>query len=698
MVDVVNLPLKDTAVDITSNSAVPMVILARQQEQVEFINSILRKAGHAVHCHWVNELNDLGDALTQINAHMVIAVVSADEKETDTALQVFKQFAASVPSLIVREQITEAIIAHAMQLGARDVVSVSHPQRLQAVVTRELAAFRQERKLASTIAAAHEYRDQLKSLMSGSADAIAHAQEGIIVEANPAWLELLGYDGPDALLGQPLMDCFDSDTHGAIKGALAACLQGKWANHSLRATALLADGSALQLELLLEAVDMEGEPAVQIRVPAQRKDDRSLDAKLSDALERDAASGFLQRRFFIEKLRAVLQQPVKAGMRELLCVQPDKFAILAEDVGADQVEDFIGQFAALLKEQLQPTDLAGRFGESQLLIVMERGTRGDVEAWCASVMRKVAAHVFNVGEKSISCTCTIGVGLINPHGATVNSVIKDALQGLQQAQQSGGNRSETVDHLDDDTRQQENDRIWVKLIKSALMENRFRLMQQPIASLSGEDTGMCDVLVRMLDEQQEEVLPAEFLAAAERNDLMKNIDRWVIGAAISFCSSRNIKELFVRLSKDSVLDRSLPIWLANQLKATRINPARIVFEISEQVATEYLTNTVELSKLLRASGFKFALEHAGNTREPLQLLKHLQLDYLKFDGSLMQGLAVDTNLQDRLHALVKAAKAQNIRTIAERVEDANTLAVLWQLGLELIQGYFVHEPEQVTLG
>jgi len=675
-----------------------MVILARQQEQVEFINSILRKAGHAVHCHWVNELNDLGDALTQINAHMVIAVVGQDEKETTTALQVFKQFAASVPALIVREQISEAIIAHAMQHGARDVVSVSHPQRLQAVVTRELGAFRQERKLASTIAAAHEYRDQLKSFMSGSADAIVHAQEGIVVDANPAWLELLGYDGPDALIGQPLMDCFDPDTHGALKGALAACLQGRWANHNLKVTALLADGSSLALELLLRPVELEGDPAVQIRVPAQKKDDRSLDAQLSDVLERDASTDFLQRRFFVEKLRAVLRQPVKAGVREIVCVQPDKFATLTDALGMEHVEDFIGQFAALLKEQLQPIDLAGRFGDSQLFIMMERGTRGDIDAWCASIMRKLATHVFQVGEKSVSCTCTIGVGLINPHGATVNSVIKDALQGLQQAQQGGGNRAQTIDHLDDDTRLQENDKIWVKLIKSALMENRFRLMQQPIASLNGEDTGMCDVLVRMLDEQQGEVLPAEFLAAAERNDLMKNIDRWVIGAAISFCSSRKIKELFVRLSKDSVLDRSLPTWLENQLKATRINPSRIVFEISEQVATEYLSNTVELSKTLRTAGFKFALEHAGNTRDPLHLLQHLQLDYLKFDGSLMQGLAVDTELQDKLHALVKAAKAQNVRTIAERVEDANTLAVLWQLGLELIQGYFVHEPEQVTLG
>jgi len=83
-----------------------------------------------------------------------------------------------------------------------------------------------------------------------------------------------------------------------------------------------------------------------------------------------------------------------------------------------------------------------------------------------------------------------------------------------------------VDKSDTDTRVQAYDKIWVKHIKSALMENRFRLVQQPIASLLGEDKGMFDVLVRMLDEQGTEVLPAEFIAAAERNDLMKNIDRW----------------------------------------------------------------------------------------------------------------------------------------------------------------------------
>lgn len=123
-----------------------------------------------------------------------------------------------------------------------------------------------------------------------------------------------------------------------------------------------------------------------------------------------------------------------------------------------------------------------------------------------------------------------------------------------------------------------------------------------------------------------------------------------------------------------------------------------MFEISEQVATGYLKNTQELAGLLHKAGFKFALEHAGKAREPVQLMNSLPLDYLKIDGALMQGLAVDITVQEQLRVLVDAAKLKQISTIAERVEDANTMAVLWQMGLEYIQGYFVNQPEQVTLG
>jgi multidomain signaling protein FimX len=683
---------------LAEQSAVPMIVLTRHQDNVEAVNSTLRNAGHAVRCNWIRELNDLGEALAQINAHMLVAFVGPDPTDTAKVMAVCKQFGADVPVLIAREQADEDIIAAAMRQGARDVITLKHPERLQAVVARELEAHRLTLALNSTIGSAREYREQLKSFMAGSADAIAYVQEGILVDVNPAWVELFGHASAEAVAGTPLMDAFDADGHAALKGALVACLQGKWAGHVLRANALLGNGGETMLEMELSKAEFDGEPAVRLGIAAKKRDGGNLDDQLADALERDAATGALQRRFFIERLKQAVAQPIKAGVRQLVCVEPDKLRAIFDDVGPLATEEFIGQFAGLVSETRQAGDLYGRFGEGALVILMERGTPRDIEVWANNLLRKLASQVFRIGEKQISCTCSVGIGAIDPRKPDLSVSLTDALVAQQGAQQAGGNRVQLIDHQEEDTRQQQADEIWVRYIKAALMENRFRLMQQPIASLLGEDRGMFDVLVRMIDEQGDEVLPSEFIAAAERNDLMKNIDRWIIGASMTFCASRPVKQLFVRLSKDSVRDKSLLPWLANQLKASRIDAHRIAFQVSEQVAAEYLADTTELATGLRKAGFLFTLEHFGAGRDPHRLLAHLPVDFIKVDGTLMQGLSVDQALQQRVREFIDQAKAKKVGTIAERVEDANTMAVLWQLGVEFIQGYFVNEPEQVTIG
>jgi EAL domain-containing protein (putative c-di-GMP-specific phosphodiesterase class I) len=206
------------------------------------------------------------------------------------------------------------------------------------------------------------------------------------------------------------------------------------------------------------------------------------------------------------------------------------------------------------------------------------------------------------------------------------------------------------------------------------------------------------VLVRMLDEQGQEVLPSVFMPAAERNDLMKNIDRWVIGAAMSFCAARKPGALFVRLSQDTVSDGSLPGWLADALKKLKIEPARIVFQVREENAAQHVKETVALHKVLAERGFRFALEGFGVGRDTEQLLNHLMPDFVKIHGALMQGLSADQDKQARVKAMVELARKCKAVTIGERVQDANTMAVLWQLGVEFIQGYFINAPEEVVIG
>ncbi|MFO1469191.1 MAG: EAL domain-containing protein [Steroidobacteraceae bacterium] len=671
--------------------------MTRSQDHVEAINSTLRNAGHPVHCTWLPDARDLADALTQLNPEMLVAFIEEMEIDLGSIIKIKNASAPGMPVLVARTQVDEAVIADAMKLGAQDVVTLDSRSRLQSVATRELRAYRLERALNSTVSSARDYREQLQQFMEGSADAIMHVQEGIVVDANKAWLELFGYSGDDALTGTPLMDLFEPDAHPALKGALNACLQGKWTDHALQVRASLSDSSTLPLEITLTRTDFEGEAAVRVCVPSRQKEDLDLEGQLQDAIKNDPSTGFLQQRHLVSALLERCAQPIKGGMRQFAFLKPDRFIDIQAAIGVLRSEEFMVQLAELIRPQLTPNDLCGRFGGNGLLILLERGTPRDMEAWAEAVISRVGQHTFAIENKTLSATITIGLGLLPATNPDVPAAVADAVTANRRGRELGGNQMYAIDKTDTDTRVQAYDRIWVKHIKSALMENRFRLVQQPIASLLGEDKGMFDVLVRMLDEQGNEVLPSEFIAAAERNDLMKNIDRWVIGASMSFCASRKPTCIFVRVSKDTVLDKTLMGWLEQQLKALKVESKRLCIQVSEEIATQYVQPTRELADRLKKLGFRFAIEHFGTGRDPLKLLADIDMSFIKIDGSLMQGLATNQMQQQRVKGLVEAAKKKKMETIAERVEDANTMAVLWQLGIEFIQGYFVNKPEEVTI-
>jgi diguanylate cyclase (GGDEF)-like protein len=681
---------------LTDSTAVPLIVFSPQREPSEFINSLMRKAGEPVHCTWIPAVRDLGDALEQLNPELLICayVPDADARQAAT---VRDQLAPQVPMILVRPQISETDIALGMRLGARDVVSLSATERVQAVISRELRTFRLERALNSTLQSASDYRRQLQSVLQRSNDAILQVQEGIVVDANQTWLELFGYDDSGVVVGQPLMDLFDDRSHAALKGALVACAQGKWTDHPLKVNSLLGDGSQLQLDLVLTPGEFENEPCVRIMVPAKKRDERQLTTELTDAVKRDNTTGLLLRRPLLDAIGVRIAAPPAGGVRFLALVRPDKFAELEKDVGARASEQLVSEYAATLKSHLGPNDIAGRFAGVSFLALLERGNPHDIEAWAESVLARFSENTSNVGQRTVHSSCTIGLTAVPNTGSNIDAVVADVLEAVRRARSQGGNQIYHLDKTDTDTRVQAYDMIWVKHIKSALMENRFRLVQQPVASLQGEDPNMFDVLVRMLDHQGKEVLPADFMAAAERNDLLKNIDRWVVGASLSFAAKAKPGCIFVRLSRDSVVDGAFIEWLKTQLGTGKHEPKRVCFQVTESIAEQYMTAAVAQLTALKQLGFRIALERFGSGRDPYKLLNAVPLDFIKVDGALVQDLAANPETQIVVKKLVEQAVKLKIETIAERVEDANTMAVLWQLGVQFIQGYFVNAPEEVVM-
>ena len=679
--------------------SISIAVLSHDQDDVALINGTLRDGGHAAHCHWIDQPAKLDDTLAADQVELII--VNCD-RYSEGIRRVIKQkdrFNPEVPVIALRREADESAIQEAMRDGACDLVSVGLRNRLQSVVTRELRALRAERALNSTIAYASEYKRQIRDYMQSSASAIALAHEGIVIEANNAWLTLFKYASVDEVKGLPLMDSFDPQSHAALKGALNAAIKGKWArDEKLKVKPHLAIGARSELELEFQRMDFDSLPCAHVRIAPPDSSKQEPTALVHDALKRDPTTLFYQRGQFIERLGKYLQRKPMSGLHVLAYVKIDKFAEVQKKIGIIDSEEVLAQFAEEMRKRMHPRDVAGRFEGTSLMVLLERGNARDGQVWGRQLADHMSKTTFDVGEKSAQITATVGVCAVSDVFSNLEELVAATVDAYRLGRKAGGNTCFLNESAHEDTKQKEFDAVWAKRLKSALMDDRFMLAQLPIAGLRRNSVEMYDLLVRMVDERGSPVLPSEFIPAAERNNMMKNIDRWMIKAAIDFCEHSSADRVFARLSRHSIVDKGTIGWMESTFNERGFDCSRLVMQLPERDAARHIKQTRDIVGKLRKLGVGFALEHYGVGQQHFQILDILKPDYIKVDGELMHSLMTDTAMQEAVQRIVNAAVQRNIKSIAERVENANAMAVLFQLGLDYMQGHYVQEPEVVLQG
>ena len=681
---------------MNGRQSISVAVLTTNQDDVQLINSTLRDAGHAAHCHWVSNPNTLADTLSAENVELLI--LNCD-RYPDGIRQVVKQkdrYNPELPVIAMQEKADESDIESSMRAGACDLVSISLKARLQSVVSRELRALRVERALNSTLQTATEYKRQLRDNMDASTSSIALVQEGIFTDVNDSWLKTFKVKDKRDLIGMPVMDNFEPQSQAALKGALVATIQGKWQKgEKLIVNANIGSEEADELHLQFSRIDLDDGPCVQIRIAPMLKIAEEPTKLVHDALKRDPTMLFFHRAQFLERITKRLKRKPASGTHCLVYIRPDRFGDLKHKIGVLNSEEILAQFAEEVRKRLHPRDVAGRFEGTSIMALLERGSERDAQAWGKQLVDHINSMTFEVEDKSTHMTCTVGACAVNEVFSSLEEFVAATIDAHRLGKDAGGNTSCLSESADGDTKQREFDAIWVKHLKSALMEDRFRLAQLPIAGLRSDSIQMFDLLVRMIDEQGNSVLPSEFLPAAERNNMMKNVDRWMLTAAMHFCGNNEADRVFVRLSKQSITDPSTAAWLEQKLDEDGFDCSRLVIQVPERDAAKHIKQTRALVKHARKLGIGFAIEHYGIDQERFQILDLLKPDYIKIDGELMHTLMTDKTMQDAVNRIVGAAKKRGIKTIAERVENANAMAVLFQLGLDYMQGHYVHEPEVV---
>ncbi|MEO9702507.1 EAL domain-containing protein, partial [Marinobacter alexandrii] len=236
----------------------------------------------------------------------------------------------------------------------------------------------------------------------------------------------------------------------------------------------------------------------------------------------------------------------------------------------------------------------------------------------------------------------------------------------------------------------------VEAILKALEDNRFKLLFQPIINLRGEGEEHYEAFVRMLDKDDEEVSPYDFLPPMGPADTAIKIDRWVILQTIKQLSNHRSHghdtRLFLNITAETLQDQTFTAWLSVALKAARLPGDSLVFQIREGDANNYMKQAKEFSKAVHELHCKVSIGQFGCALNPFNTLKHIDTDYVKIDGSFTEEIQKNDAAKEQVKEMVKTLQNSGKLTIIPLVENAGVLATLWQAGVNYIQGYYLQAP------
>ena len=230
------------------------------------------------------------------------------------------------------------------------------------------------------------------------------------------------------------------------------------------------------------------------------------------------------------------------------------------------------------------------------------------------------------------------------------------------------------------------------VVEEAIEQGRFRLLFQPIISLRGDSLEHYEVFLRMVNEQDKDVPPVEFLQLLSDSKL----DRWLILESSKALSAHRAAghdtRLIINLSSKALDDEALVPWIAVALKAAGLPPESVVFQFAESDVINRLKGAKDITRALSDINCKVSLGQFGRSIDPIKTLKHVSVDYVKVDGSFTLDLQDNHGDPQVLKALVNAVNEAGKLSVVPCVENASVLATLWQVGVNYIQGQYLQPP------
>jgi diguanylate cyclase (GGDEF)-like protein/PAS domain S-box-containing protein len=525
--------------------------------------------------------------------------------------------------------------------------------------------------------------------------------DGRFLQVNRALCELTGYSAEE-LDGTNVYALVHPSDLSTDMAAMARLNEGEVEAFQLEQRLLHAERHAIWVTLNASLVrDAVGIPLCCIRQLQDIEERKRYEGELGYLVEHDPLTGLLNRRGFVRELAHQMAYARRYGKGgAVLFLDVDDFKYVNDTLGHSTGDEVISDLARVLDKRLRETDVFARLGGDEFAVLLPDATVDEAERVSASLLEAVRDECGVPLGDGRCMSISIGVTGFREHSKdlTPDDILVDADVAMYSAKEGGKDRVAVASTA---TKERMRSRVtWAERVRRAVHDGLFELYCQPIVDLADDSISQWELLLRLPGEAGELILPAQFLYTAERSGLILAIDRWVLSRAMQLIAEqrdagREVR-LEVNLSDRSVGDTELLGLIESELEARAIDPASLVFEVTETAAIANMDRARGFATRLQALGCGFALDDFGAGFGSFYYLKHIPFDYVKIDGEFIRNLPASSTDQLILDSIVQMSKGLGTRTIAEFVGDRETVKVLKDHGVDYGQGYYLGKPRAVS--
>ena len=588
-------------------------------------------------------------------------------------------------------------------VSARGKALIDEQGKLQRLVGVELDIT--ESKLSEEALFREKVSAQI-TLQSIGDGVITTDSSGRIEYLNPVAESLTGWSAADAI-GHPIDDVFrffHEETCEPLENPLLLSIRRSHIIKSVRPTLLIRrDGNELYIESCASPIrGGAGMVSGGVLVFHDVSESRELNRKLSYHASHDLLTGLVNRHEFEQRVELALKNAQARHDSYAVCyIDLDQFKLVNDTCGHNAGDVLLGQVGALFKSKVRWRDTVSRLGGDEFGILLEASTMDEAMRTAETLRDAVLNFKFDWEARTFRIGASIGVVPITAENDGVAGILSAAEAACAAAKEAGRNRIYSFQENDLDLMRRRREMQWAARINNALEDGRFEIYRQLIKPLHGNELGLhYELLLRMRDEQGNVVTPDQFIAAAERYNIMPAIDRWVIEHVFRWLVSEadereKLALCAINLSGQSLSDDKFLPFVIDRLHRSGIDGSKICFEITETAAVASFSQANRFIQALKDLGCKFALDDFGTGLSSFGYLKNFPVDFLKIDGSFVKDLLHDPIDREMVRSINEIGHLTGKRTIAEFAETQEIVDMLRGLGVDYAQGYGISMPERV---